>query len=126
MQNTPIALFKTPVPETDLVGREVLTCILAVKPSNFERPLINIVANVHLSGLSRPGVPPVVWETKDRHSARAHKVLDPIVTAGQRLLLEFLGMSFIYLSSYWILVCVLKVNQLCGMNKYILVYTCTC
>ena len=100
MQNTPIALFKTPVPETDLVGREVLTCILAVKPSNFERPLIKIVANVHLSGLSRPGVPPIVWETKELHSARACMVLDPVATAGQRLLVEFLGTYFVYLSSY--------------------------
>ncbi len=100
MLNTLIELFETPVPETDLVGREVLTCILAVKPSDFERPLIDVVANVHLSGLSRPGVPPVVWETKDKHSARVHTVLDPVVTAGQRLLLEFLGMSFVYLSSF--------------------------
>ena len=49
-------------------------------------------------------MPPIVWETKERHSARELTVLDPVATAGQRLLLEFLGMSFVYLS-------VLKVNQ---------------
>ncbi len=49
MQSTLIALFETPVPETDLVGREVLTRVLAVKPSDFERPLIDVEANVHLS-----------------------------------------------------------------------------
>ena len=100
MQNTLIVLFKTPVPETDLVSQEVLTRVLAVKPSDFERPLIGITTNVHLSGLSRPGVPPIVWETKDRHSTRARTVLDPVATAGQRLLLEFLGMYFVYLGSY--------------------------
>ncbi len=100
MRNTLIVLFETPVPETDLVSREVLTCVLAVKPSDFERPLIDIATNFHLSGLSRPGVPPIVWETKERHSTRARTVLNSVATAGQRLLLEFLGMYFVYLSSY--------------------------
>ncbi len=99
MQNTMIALFEIPVPKTDLVGREVLTRVLGVKPSYFERPLIDIAANVHLSGLSRPGVPPIVWETKERHSARVCTVLDPVATAGQRLHLEFLCMYFVYVSS---------------------------
>ena len=72
----------------------------AVKPSSFEMSLINVAANIHLSGLSRQGVPPVVWETKEKHSARACMVLNPIVTARQRRLLEFLGMSFVYISSY--------------------------
>ncbi len=100
MLSTLIALFESPVPETDLVGREVLTRVLAVTPSDFERPLINVAANVHLSGLSRTGVPPIVWESKERHSALARTVLDPITTSGQRLLLKFLGMSFVYLSSH--------------------------
>ncbi len=64
MQSTLIALFESPVPKFDLVGREVRTRVLAVKPSDFERLLIDVSANEHLSGLSRPGVPPVVWETK--------------------------------------------------------------
>ena len=83
MRNTLISLFETSVPKTDLVGREVLTRVLAVKPSDFEKPLIDITTNVHLSGLSRPGVPPIVWETKERHSTRARTVLDPVATAGQ-------------------------------------------
>jgi hypothetical protein len=100
MRNTLISLFEIPVPETDVVGREVLTRVLGVKPSDFEKPLIDITTNVHLSGLSRPGVPPIVWETKERHSARARTVLNPVATAGQRLLLEFLGMYFVYVRSY--------------------------
>jgi hypothetical protein len=59
MQSTLIVLLKSPVPISDLVGREVLTCVLAVKPSDFERQLI---------------------ETKERHSARACTILDPVVT----------------------------------------------
>jgi hypothetical protein len=100
MRNTLISLFETPVPETDLVGREVLTRVLAVKPSDFEKPLIDIATNVHLQALIRPGVPPIVWETKERHNSRARTVLDPVATSGQRLLLEFLGTYFVYLSSY--------------------------
>jgi hypothetical protein len=75
MRNTLISLFETPVPKTDLVGREVLTRVLAVKPSDFEKQLIDIATNVHLQGLIRPGVPPIVWETKERHSNRAHTPL---------------------------------------------------
>ena len=51
MRNTLISLFETPVPETDLVGREVLTRVLTVKPSDFEKLLIDIATNVHLQGL---------------------------------------------------------------------------
>ncbi len=102
MQSTLIVLFKSPVPESDLVSREVLTRVLAVTQSDFERQLIDVEATVHLSGLSRPSVPPIVWEAQERHSARARTVLrlDPVATAGQRLLLEFLGMSFVCTSSY--------------------------
>ena len=99
MRDTLISLFEIPVPKTDLVSREVLTRVLAVKPTDFEKQLIDIAKNVHLSGLIRPGVPPIVWETKERHRARAGTILDPVATAEQRLLLEFLGMYFVYLSS---------------------------
>ena len=99
MRNTLISLFETPVPETDLVCREVLTRVLAVKPSDFEKQLIDIATNVHLQGLIRPGVPPIVWETKERHSTRARTVFYPIATAGQRLLVEFLGTYFVDLST---------------------------
>ena len=100
MRNTLILLFETPVPETDLVGREVLTRVLAVKPSDFEKQLIDIATNVHLQALIRPGVPPIVCETKELHNSRARTVLDPVATAGQQLLVEFLGTYFVYLSSY--------------------------
>ncbi len=91
------ALFESPVPETDQVSREVLSRILGAKPSDFDRPFIDISANIHLSdlNLSGQGVPPIVWETRDRHSGYAHTVLDPILTPSHLVLLEFLGMSFV-------------------------------
>jgi hypothetical protein len=102
-----IALFESPVPESDRVGREVLTRVLGSKTIDFNTPIIDIAANPHLSGLTRLGVPPIVWETKERRATNARTVLDPISTAGQEVLLEFLGMSCIYFcSSYlYILVC---------------------
>ena len=100
MRNTLILLFETPVPKTDLAIREVLTRVLEVKPSDFEKQRIDIATNVHLQGLIRPGVPPIVWETTEQHNSRALTVLDPVATAGQRLLVEFLGTYFVYLSSY--------------------------
>jgi hypothetical protein len=95
MQTALIALFKSPVPETDQVSREVLSHVLGVQPIDFDRPIIVILTNSHLSCMSRQGVPLIVWETKERHSAHAHTVLNPISTASQQVLLEFLGMSFV-------------------------------
>ncbi len=107
MQIALIVLFESPVPESDLVGQEVLSRILAATTSNFEKQLIDVSANVHLSRLSSQSVPPVVWETKERHSARACTVLDPIATTRQRLL--FCLHKFILLS-------ILKVKHLCDIN----------
>ncbi len=101
IQTALIALFKSHVSETDQVSREVLSCVLGTKTSDFNRPIIDISTNPHLSGLSRQGVPPIVWETKERHSAHSRTVLDPISTAGQHVLLEFLGMSFVYTCTYF-------------------------
>ena len=36
-------------------------------------------------------VKPVVWESKERHEAGARTVLDPIGSAGQEILLGFIG-----------------------------------
>ena len=63
------------------------------QPVDWSKPIINIASNPHLKALARPGVPPIVWETSERMKAtNAHTVLDPITTAGQKVLLEFLGM----------------------------------
>ena len=87
-----IQMFERPVPESDTVSREVLSRILGRGDLDWAKPLLEISTNRHLSALARPGVPNIVWETKERKSANARTVLDPITTAGQEILLDFLGM----------------------------------
>jgi hypothetical protein len=60
MQTALIVLFKSPVPETDQVGREVRSRVLGTKTTDFDKPIINIVTKPHLSGLHRQGVPLIV------------------------------------------------------------------
>ena len=74
IQNALIALLETPVPNSDSVGRAVLTSILGPKP-NFYKPIIGIASesNHHRSSLVRPGVKPVVWGA----SRRLRRLLTP-------------------------------------------------
>ncbi len=94
IQTALIALSASSVPESDQVGREVLSRVLGNQATDFDKLIIKIATNPHLSGLSRPGVPSIVWETKERRATLARTVLDPISTAGREVLLEFLGTSF--------------------------------
>jgi hypothetical protein len=86
-----IALFETPVPEDNAVGRTLLTRVLGPSPIDYARPVFDFKDNEHLSALKTPGHTPVVWETKPK--AKARTVLDPIENEGQELLLDFLGAS---------------------------------
>ncbi len=95
MMTALIVLFKSPIPETDQFGRKVLSRVLGTKTTDFNEQIIDITTNPHLSGLSRQGVPTIVWEIKERHQARSHTVLDPISTVGQEVLLDFIGISFV-------------------------------
>ena len=88
-----MGLFESPVPETDAVARAVLTQILGKQDIDFDKPIIDIASNPHLSSLARAGVKPVVWESKERHEVGYRTVLDPIGTAGQEPLLGFIGDS---------------------------------
>ena len=90
LRNVLISLFESPMPDTDTVGKEVLTRVLG-QPMDWSKKIIDIASNPHLSALARPGVPPIVWETKDRKASNARTVLDPISNAGQEVLLDFLG-----------------------------------
>ncbi len=85
-----IALFEKPIPEADVVSREVVTHVLG-KTVHWTKAVIDVATNPHLKDLVRPGVPPIVWETKDRKNSFARSVLDPITVAGQECLLDFLG-----------------------------------
>jgi hypothetical protein len=61
IQHVLISLFETPVPENDTVAWAVLSRILAKQDIHFDKPIIDISANPHLScSLARPGVKPVV------------------------------------------------------------------
>ena len=86
-----IALFESPVPDDNSVGRSILARVLGPSPIDFAKPVLNFRENEHLSALSRPGSTPVVWESKLKPNART--VLNPIDTEGQELLLDFLGAS---------------------------------
>jgi hypothetical protein len=91
IQHALISLFETPVPENDPAGRAVLTRILGKQDIDFDKPIIDILSNPHLSGLARAGVKPVVWESKEKHEAGSRTVLDPIGITGQEPLLDFIG-----------------------------------
>jgi hypothetical protein len=85
-----IDLFEMPIPETAPVNREI------VSRMDGSTPVIHIASNPHLQALTRPGVLPIVWETKARKkNGVARSVLDPIAAAGQEPLLDFLGKMYI-------------------------------
>ncbi len=100
-----IALFETPVPDNNTLGRTVLTRVLGPDPIDFGKTVFDFKDNMHLSTgtLSKPGVARVVWETKLKPSTST--VLNPIETEGQELLLDFVGGSrfhhLIFLVFFW-------------------------
>ena len=95
MRNVLIDLFETPIPESAPVNKEIVSHILG-KSVDWSTPVIHIPSNPHLQVLARPGVLPIVWETKDRKKAGlARSILDPIAAAGQESLLDFLGKMYI-------------------------------
>ena len=90
-----IDLFEMPIPETSPVNREIVSRILG-KSVDWSTPVIHIPSNPHLQALARPGVLPIVWETKARKkNGVVRSVLDPIAAAGQEPLLDFLGKMYI-------------------------------
>ncbi len=72
------------------MSREVVTRVLG-KTVDWTKAAIDVATNPHLKDLVRPGVSPIVWETKDRKGSFARSVLDPITVARQECLLDFLG-----------------------------------
>jgi hypothetical protein len=91
IRNALIALFETPVSDDNAIGRTVPTRVLGPDPLDFGKPVFDFKDKAHLQALSKPGVPPVVWETKLKPSTRT--VLNPIENEGHdlaELLLDFL------------------------------------
>jgi hypothetical protein len=94
-----VALFESPVPASDKVGREVLTCVLCNPDLNFKQPLFNFDTNDHLRALIRgQGIPSVVWETSEKKKANARSVLDPIVHDGHEIIVDFIGTFSFYVA----------------------------
>jgi hypothetical protein len=75
-----LELFERPVLASSSVCREMLTRVLGKKDINFDKPIFDFVSNPHLGALLRAGVPPLVWETKEKMAANARTVLDPIMS----------------------------------------------
>ena len=64
------------------------------KSVDFSKPILDVASNPHLWDLVRPGVPPIVWKTKEmKKGNNVCSVLDPITVAGQEPLLEFFSKS---------------------------------
>jgi hypothetical protein len=77
------------------VGREVLHSILgSYVIAYYDRHILCFNTDLHLTGIARPGVAPIVWETKARIDLGCKTVLDPIENAEQKLLMDFIGMYF--------------------------------
>jgi hypothetical protein len=97
-----IALFESPIPDGDAVGKAVLAQVLGNPAIDYDHPILEFANNPHLSALSKPGVPSIVWETSTKRANNVRTVLDPITTEGHELLLEFIGKSYILLCTSYI------------------------
>ena len=89
-----VKLFENTVPESYKAGREVLHSILGRDIIAYDRPIICFHSNPHLACLAKPGVTPIVWETKLRMNLGCMTVLDPIENTWHDLLMDFIGMYF--------------------------------
>ena len=120
-----IRLFEEPVPESYKAGRLVLQNILGRDDLPLDRPILDFTTNPLLTALVRPGVTPIVWETKPRLSQGGKTVLEPLEGAGAELLMEFLGTFSYILSTYFTVfvhTCTYKYKP--ETYNHILVHTC--
>jgi hypothetical protein len=99
MREALIKLFEEPVPESYKTGRQVLQSILGCDDIPLERPVLCFASNPLLTAMAKPGVSPLVWETKARLATVGKTVLKPMEGAGAELLMEFLG-TFVHTSTY--------------------------
>ncbi len=99
MREALIKLFEEPVPETYKTGRQVLQSILGSDNIALDRPVLCFASNLLLTAMSKPGVCPLVWETKARIEKGCKTVLEPMDGAGAELLMEFLG-TFVHTRTY--------------------------
>jgi hypothetical protein len=99
MREALIKLFEEPVPESYKSGRQVLQSILDRDDIPLDRPVLCFASNPLLTAMAKPGVSPLVWETKAKLATGGKTVLKPMEGAGAELLMEFLG-TFVHTRTY--------------------------
>ena len=102
MRDALIKLFEEPVPENYKAGRQVLHSILGRRDDlPLDRPILCFATNPILSAMAKPGLTPIVWETKARLATGGKTVLESMEGAGTECLMEFLGTLSYILSTYF-------------------------
>ncbi len=94
-----IKLFEEPVKASYKTGRQVLQSILGRDDVPLDRPVLCFATNPLLTAMAKPGVCPLVWETRARLATGGQTVLEPMEGAGAELLLDFLG-TFVHTRPY--------------------------
>ncbi len=84
-----IKLLELPIPESYKAGSMVMEAVLG--RALTDKPVLSFSNNVVLAALIKPGKSPCVWETKPRLAESYESVLKTIDTAGQELLMDFVG-----------------------------------
>ena len=100
MRDALVKLFEEPVPENYKAGRQVLHSILGRDDLPLDRPVLCFATNPILSAMAKPGLTPIVWETKARLATGGKSVLESMEGAGSECLMEFLGTFSYILSTY--------------------------
>ena len=101
MRDALVRLFEEPVPENYKAGRQVLHSILGRDDLPLDRPVLCFATNPILSAMAKPGLTPIVWETKVRLAKGGKTVLESMEGAGSECLMEFLGKFSNILSTYF-------------------------
>ena len=100
MRDALIKLFEEPVPENYKAGRQVLHSILGRDDLPLDRLVLCFATNPVLSAMAKPGLTPIVWETKARLATGGNSVLESMEGAWSECLMEFLGAFSYILSTY--------------------------
>ena len=84
-----IKLFEEPIPESYVAGRKVMEAVLG--RALTDKPVFCFSSNPVLAALVKPGKSPCVWETKERLGLGYESVVRTAESAGQELLMDFVG-----------------------------------
>ena len=84
-----IKLFEEPIPESYVAGRKVMEDVLG--RALTDKPVFCFSSNPVLAALVKPGKSPCVWETKERLGLGYESVVRTTESAGQELLMDFVG-----------------------------------